>query len=267
MNFKGNPSLKNRFPFRLGTTSYILPADLLMNVEFLADRVDDIELVLFESDDMTNLPDAATVRALKETADRHDLTYTVHLPLDTWLGHEDAAVRRQSVERCLRVMERTAPLSPFAYVVHFHGDHRGPCPSLDLARWHEEHRRSVERLLDAAAPQDLCVEHLDYPFSMIEDIVSDYGLSVCLDMGHLLLYGHDPKAFLDRYLPQTRIVHLHGVVEGVDHCSLSFLPEGLLAAVVERLGNGAQKPRVVTMEIFDEGALNQSLDVMSQFVE
>jgi len=65
LNFKGNPSLKNRFPFRLGTTSYILPADLLMNVEFLADRVDDIELVLFESDDMTNLPDAATVRALE----------------------------------------------------------------------------------------------------------------------------------------------------------------------------------------------------------
>jgi sugar phosphate isomerase/epimerase len=164
-------------------------------------------------------------------------------------------------------MERTAPLSPFAYVVHFHGDQRGPCPSLDLARWHEEHRRSVERLLEAAAPQDLCVEHLDYPFSMIKDIVCDYGLSVCLDVGHLLLYGHDPKAFLDRYLPQTRIVHLHGVVEGVDHCSLSFLPEGLLAAVVERLGNGAQKPRVVTMEIFDEGALNQSLDFMSQFVE
>jgi len=34
--------LKNRFPFRLGTTSYIIPADLITNVRFLASYVDDI---------------------------------------------------------------------------------------------------------------------------------------------------------------------------------------------------------------------------------
>jgi len=266
LSFKGNQSVKNRFPFRLGTTSYVIPGDLLANVAFLKERVDDIELVLFESDAISNLPDAATVGALKEEAARHGLTYTVHLPLDTWLGHEDDAVRRQSVERCLRVMERTAPLSPFAYVVHFHGDHRGPCPSQDLARWCDGHRRSVERLLEAVDPQDLCVEGLDYSFQLIEGIVRDYGLSVCLDVGHLLLYGHDPEEHLDRYLPQTRIVHLHGVADGVDHCSLSFMPAGLLAAVVERLENGQHETRVATMEIFDEGALNQSLDLISQFV-
>ena len=64
MPSKGYESLKNRFPFRLGTTSYIIPGELLPNVNFLADKVDDIELVLFESDEITNLPDAATVRAL-----------------------------------------------------------------------------------------------------------------------------------------------------------------------------------------------------------
>jgi sugar phosphate isomerase/epimerase len=116
---KGCGSLKNRFPFRLGTTSYIIPGELLPNVNFLADKVDDIELVLFESDEITNLPDAATVKALKEAADRFDLTYTVHLPLDTWMGHPEASVRQQSVDKCLRVIERTAPLSPFAYIIHF----------------------------------------------------------------------------------------------------------------------------------------------------
>ena len=31
-----------RLPFRLGTSSYIIPADILPNVDFLKDKVDDI---------------------------------------------------------------------------------------------------------------------------------------------------------------------------------------------------------------------------------
>jgi sugar phosphate isomerase/epimerase len=259
-------SLKNRFPFRLGTTSYIIPADLLSNVNFLADKVDDIELVLFESDEITNLPDAATVKMLKEMAERYDLTYTVHLPLDTWMGHEDESVRQRSVDKCLRVIECTAPLSPFAYVIHFHGDHPGESPSLDLARWIGGHRLSVERLLRDVNSRDLCVETLDYAYDLIEDIVSDYGLSVCLDIGHLLLCGHAPGDYLDRYLPQTRVIHIHGVEDGHDHRSLSFLPTGLLTTLIDRLVNGSNNSRVLTMEIFDEGALNQSLDILSRFV-
>ena len=266
MNFKGNLSLKNRFPFRLGTTSYIIPADLLTNVLFLADKVDDIELVLFESEEIINLPNAATVKALKEMADRFDLTYTVHLPLDTWMGHEQSSVRQRSVDKCLRVIECTAPLAPFAYVIHFHGDHPGERPSPDMERWIEGHRRSVERLIQAVDSQDLCVEILDYPYDLVEDIVSDYGLSVCLDIGHLLLYGYMPEDYLDRYLPRSRVIHLHGVEGGHDHCSLSFLPTGLLTTLMNRLGSGPQKSRVLTMEIFDEGALNKSLDVLSRFV-
>ena len=70
MNIKGTAALKKRFPFLLGTTSYIIPADLLSNVNFLGDKVADVELILFESDEITNLPDASTVKMLKETADR-----------------------------------------------------------------------------------------------------------------------------------------------------------------------------------------------------
>jgi sugar phosphate isomerase/epimerase len=263
---KGNASLKNRFPFRLGTTSYIIPAELAANVAFLADKVDDIELVLFESHEISNLPDADTVKMLREIADQHDLTYTVHLPLDAWLGHADASVRRQSVDKCLRVIECTALLTPFAYIVHFHGDRRGESPSPDLLRWQESHRRAMERLVQVVPPEYLCVETLDYPYKLVEDIVFDYRLSVCLDIGHQLLRGVAPEDYLDRYLPQTRVLHLHGLENGHDHRSLAFLPDGLLTALVNRLGEGPEIQRVLTMEIFDEGAFSQSLAVMSGFV-
>lgn len=262
----GCVSLKNRFPFRLGTTSYIIPADLLPNVVFLADKVDDIELVLFESEEISNLPDAATITKLKDIADRFDLTYTVHLPLDTWMGHKEESVRRRSVDKCLRVIERTAPLSPFAYVIHFHADQRGAIPSLEMERWIEGHRQSVEMLLRIVDAQELCVEVLDYPYDLIDGIVSDYGLSVCLDIGHLLLYGYRPEEYLDRHLPRTRVLHLHGVEDGQDHRSLVHVPAGLLSTLVERLGNGSNKTRVLTMEIFEKRALEQSLDVLSSFV-
>jgi sugar phosphate isomerase/epimerase len=265
LNFKGNQSLKNRFPFRLGTTSYIIPAGLVQNVRFLADKVDDIELVLFESDEITNLPDAAMIRALKEMADRNDLTYTIHLPLDTWMGHKEASVRQRSVDKCLRFIERTAGLAPFAYVLHFHGDQQGKSPSPDMMRWTEGHRRSVERLLHAVDSQELCVELLDYPYDLIENIVLDYELSICLDIGHLLLYGYTLEDYLDRYLPQTRVLHLHGIEEGNDHRSLAFLPAGLLTTLMSRLDNDQQKSRVLTMEIFDEKAFNQSNDVLRCF--
>jgi sugar phosphate isomerase/epimerase len=268
LNFKNKEdvSLKNRFAFRLGTTSYIIPADILPNVVYLADKVDDVELVLFASDEVSNLPDAATVKMLKEVADRSNLTYTVHLPLDTWMGHEEASVREQSVDKCLRVMERTAPLVPFAYVLHFHGDQRGESPSPDLERWLDGHRHSVERLLQEVHSQNLCVETLDYPYELIEDIVSDYNLSVCLDIGHLLMCGFSPEDYLDRYLSRTRILHIHGIEEGQDHNSLSFLPAPLLMTLVDRLDNGSKNPRVLTMEFFDEGAFHQSMNILSNFV-
>jgi tetraacyldisaccharide-1-P 4'-kinase len=76
--------------FRVGTTSYILPDDILPNVEYLAPRVDDVELVLFETDEHGgNLPDGALRDRLSALAAAHALTYTVHLPLDLRLGTVD----------------------------------------------------------------------------------------------------------------------------------------------------------------------------------
>ncbi len=58
-------------PFRVGSTSYVYPDDILPNVEQLAAKgdVDDIELILFEVDDgPNNLPNAATVQKLSDIA-------------------------------------------------------------------------------------------------------------------------------------------------------------------------------------------------------
>ncbi|MBM3497087.1 MAG: sugar phosphate isomerase/epimerase [Armatimonadetes bacterium] len=250
-------------PFRLGTTSYILPDEIIPNVEFLGPRVDDIELVLFESDELSNLPDPRTVGRLRELAATHGLTYTVHLPLDADLGDVEEAARRRSVAKCERVIDRLAPVSPVAYLVHFHED-LSPAPAPRPApEWLAALRRSMEDLLERVAdPELLCVETLSYPFGWVDAIVAEMGASICLDVGHVLLAGERVEAYLDRYLPRTRVVHLHGLREGQDHRDLGGLPEGLLSLLLTRLASDPLPERVVTLEVFNRADFEASLAIL-----
>ena len=57
------------YPFRLGTTSYIIPDDILPNARYLAGKVRDIELILFEVDDgPNNLPAPEVIDELSQIA-------------------------------------------------------------------------------------------------------------------------------------------------------------------------------------------------------
>jgi sugar phosphate isomerase/epimerase len=262
----GLPGLKGRFPFRLGTTSYIIPADILPNAEFLAPLVDDIELVLFELDDDSNLPDPPAVERLSALGREQHLSYTLHLPLDVRLGAPEKAVRQRSVAKCLAVFERTKPLAPRAAALHFDWDGRGGLPA-DLDGWRAALSRSVGELLAAGArPRDLCVETLGYPFEVVEPVVLEHDLSVCLDVGHLLLRWQSPEAFLDRHLARCRIVHLHGVVGGKDHRGLAAFDPGLLARLVARLSNEGAAERIVSLEVFNQADFEESLAIMRRLV-
>lgn len=108
-------------PFRLGTTSYIIPDDILPNVRYLAGKVDDVELVLFEVDDgPNNLPTRETINELKNAAASHGLTFTVHLPLDLRLG-DGGDENHASLIKARKVIDCTHDLNPLAYVLHLDG--------------------------------------------------------------------------------------------------------------------------------------------------
>jgi sugar phosphate isomerase/epimerase len=258
-------NLKNRFPFRLGTTSYILPADLMTNVRFLAPYVDDIELVLFEADDASNLPDEKTITTLHSIACSNDLSYTVHMPLGLMLGATDEEVRRRAVKKALRIVELTSPLNPAAYVVHFEGDRRGYLPSDNMPGWTNRLRASVAELLDSKIPSHLfCVETLDYPFALVDPIVSEFELSVCLDIGHVLLQGYPLDAYLVKYHDSIRVFHAHGIRENKDHRDLGALSDSDLDLLFGHLRSWRAPAPILTLEVFDENDLRLSLEVVER---
>jgi sugar phosphate isomerase/epimerase len=236
----------------------VIPDDIIPNVRFLADQVDDVEIVLFESGGPADIPSEETVHVLKELAADCGLTYTVHLPIDIHTGHADPGERRRAVDACRCIIARMETVDPFAYVLHLVGDRRGDSPSEDLPRWQALHRDSVQTLIQEVSPEKLCIENLDYPFERVAGIVRELGVSVCTDIGHLLFGGRDVHAHLDRHLAETRVVHLHGIENGADHRSVHHLSATLLDALLQRLSDADAK-RVVTLEIFNVEDLRGSI--------
>lgn len=261
------PSLKGVFPFRLGTTSFILPDDYIPNVGFLGALVDDVELLLFESDEISHLPNAHVIDQLAALKHTNQLTYTVHLPLDIHLGSSDETVRKRSVEKCLKVIGITGPLGPFAYIVHFHGETRGKKPVEDIERWRKSLDHSVcDLMLSGIEPDLLCVETLDYGFEYVADIVLRHGLSVCLDIGHLAFHEYPIQEYLDRYLDRCRVIHLHGNSDGIDHKDIGLLDSQIPVMLTGRLGSKNDRERVLTLEVFGRGEFEKSMDVMRRLV-
>ena len=238
----------NGFPFRLGTTSYIIPADILSNVRYLAGKVRDVELVLFDVDDgMNNLPSPDEIEQLRMIASQTDLTYTVHLPLDLRLAEGD------SIDKARRVIDCTRRLDPWAYVLHLDGKSvRHGASSGELKHWLGQAVRSLEIVGECAGGvEKLAVENLEgYPPDFYEPVLKQISVSRTVDIGHLWLDGFDPVRYLYDALPRTRVIHIHGI-DGRDHRSLTNVPREKLHAILSDLvctGYGG----VLTIEVFSE---------------
>ncbi len=261
---------KQRFPFRVGTTSYIIPDDILPNIDFLKERVDDVELLLFESDEMSALPSAEDIERLGRIGKEHDLSYSIHLPLDVYLGHVDGDVRERSVGKCRRVMELMKVLEPSAYVMHAEAGERVDVNGFSDAGkrgFAENVRASIERLLASTdvPPSGICVETLDYPIALLAGVIDSLGLSVTLDIGHLELFGFSVEEHLERYLPLARVFHMHGIKDGKDHKGLQYMRSETLDMVMRALHDAPDPKRVFTMEIFSEPDFRSSCETLVRY--
>jgi sugar phosphate isomerase/epimerase len=238
-------------PTRIGATSWVINGSLSDNLRRISSDVSDMEIVLFDTEEQSNMPSEEEVSELRRLCGELDITCTVHFPVDV-CASSDAAQRRDCEDKCMRTAELFAPLDPFAWILHLVGGTRGRTPDSDIAKWREESRKSAGRIASVINDKRrLCVETLDYDFTFVEDIVEDLGLSVCLDVGHLVRFGYPVRRNIKKYMPHTRVVHVHGVKpDGTDHVDLSYFDSGLLSETIELMSDGCE--RVMTMEVFED---------------
>ncbi len=255
---------KNNYPFRLGCTSFVYPDTIVPNVEKMAPVVDDIEIVLFESREYSNLPDPETISVLAQLAEEYDITYTVHFPIDIDAGSTNALDRRAFIDQAAEIINLTRPIEPYGYLLHFQGisaDSSGKEREL----WHdgcEEVCGSIAKISDFDSA-NICVENLKYPMEWHLDLVEKYGFSLCIDSGHAMLQTKYWQDMFTGYIHKTRIIHLHGVRDGKDHLSLRLTdPEN-----IKRLLNIIEKSKynhVITLELFDTDSTFESLEVLGE---
>lgn len=253
-------NLKGIFPFRLGTTSFIIPDEILPNVEFLSGYVDDVEILVMESDSISPLLDKLQIDRLREIAQSRDLSYTVHLPLDIEPGTCDSGTRRESAQKIVRVIERFDELRPFAYVLHLPRENAN-CAD-ESAEWAGNCRKSIQEILRSTKlePRRICIENLDYPFSLVSRIVEELDLSICFDVGHLVKSGGEVMKFWNDWKARIKVIHLHGVnKDGRDHCDISEMDECILNELFCQFTADPQVGRVLTLEVFNMKNLKKSL--------
>jgi sugar phosphate isomerase/epimerase len=264
---------RGRFPFKLSTTSYIYPDEIVPNVVRLGPFFDEIELVLFESEKPDSIPDAVQIDRLIELSKLHQLGFNIHLPLDISLGDECDDVRTHGISVMKTVIERTLPLNPSLFTLHLDFINSS-LPSLrgwqegrsvqekDVEAWRRRVSQSLREILNnGIEAKQISIETLTYPFEWIEDMVSQFGFSICLDIGHILTHGYDLAHYLESYLPKTSIVHLHGFHKGSDHFGIEKLPGSDLDLILSALRH---YHGIVSIEVFSIDELKSSLSMLEE---
>ncbi len=254
-------SYKGVFPFNIGTTSFIYPDDYVPNVKMLGPYLENIELLLFESNKTDALPSKQVIGELAGLAKIFNLTYNVHLPTDISISSRDPEQQSIAVETISRVGERVAPLSPTTLTLHVPYNETSHDED-DVKSWQDRVIKNIAKILDNGTPGHLIsIENLDYPFEILVPIISELDLSICFDCGHLILHGDDIEKFFDTYSGKTAIIHLYGVAENHFHGALDQLPEKLIIPTTRLLEkfNG-----IVSLEVFSYAHLDASLKFMEK---
>jgi len=252
-----------QLPFRIGTTSYIWPGDLVENAHFLADRVEDMELVLFDVEGgQNNYPDMAVLQELRAVSEQKGLSYTVHLPHDLHMA-PDGSSRHESMLKARKAIECTLGLAPWSYVAHLDGRELLDKSQPDgKAQWNQQAVRALKQISAwAGGPKSLAVENLDhYPPDFVDEVLEQFPASRCIDIGHLWCDGHDPLPFLQKHISRASVLHLHGVAER-DHSSLCHMPEEELSRVISFIENSGFSG-VLTLEVFGQDDFESSLEAL-----
>ena len=252
-------------PFRLGTTSFIYPGHIIPNVKKIGAFFDEIELLVFESKPEAVMPRRDDVRELAELSRDLDLTYNVHLPTDINLSAPDHRLRRDAADTLKRVIERFSIAPVTSFTLHLEMDK--PMPSQDgIKAWQNNARQGLELLVPTLEdPAKISVETLWYPPDLFKDLINEFGLSVCADLGHHIKYGYDIPRTFELFGPKINLIHLHGVDTRLEpprtHIGLDEMLPGEFRKIMDHLKHYTE---TVSIEVFKLAHLQGSLEALSK---
>ncbi|MGM9991368.1 MAG: cobamide remodeling phosphodiesterase CbiR [Candidatus Bruticola sp.] len=208
----------------VGASGCTWEAPIIDNVRRLAPYVDNIEIIVYEYDGLSNYPSPSELQEMVDLAERFSCSYTVHLPASLNVHPLHKRWQQQVLNEWRRAAEALSCLNPRAYIWHWESEALSKCPAADLQSWLEVTECMAEAFLNMRLlqPDLLCVENLCYDYTLIWPLINRLGLSVCLDLGHAWKNGSISSNFWSKIWPRLGALHLHGVQKysGIDHIAI-----------------------------------------------
>ena len=262
----------NQLPFKIGTTSMVFGEDFLYNVRFLKGLVDHIEILLFHTPSLNNIPGSHEIEILKNIGKQENVTFTVHLPASLEIASTEKGKREESVRLLNEICLKTAEINPLYYILHipFTPPTLVPVPGLYFTTdhsqgWDEWTNRAMESLEMIHEGMgngiQLLVENINYSPFFLEPFWKQGQCQLCLDIGHLMLGQEKVMDSLKQYLNIAGEIHLHGVIGYKEHLSLSVLPEMRVRKWLNYLIRSSFKG-IMLLELFSPRDLEESIDIV-----
>lgn len=264
-------------PYKIGSSSMIFGHDVVENASLLSQIVDHMEIILFYTTNLNNIPSRKQIRCLNQIQQQHGISYSVHLPTFLEIGASCMNRRKDAVRMVSEICHLMAELNPVYYILHvpFSPPTLAAVPGLyfkskDSEKWEDWTIRSVESLafLQEMLPKSckLLVENINYSPQFLKPFIETGFCGLCLDIGHLVLGDESVSDNLADNFPAIGEIHLHGVKGHEDHLCVSELPGPMLCRCFQYLNNRRYRG-IVNLEVFSPADLNGSIAVLIETLE
>jgi sugar phosphate isomerase/epimerase len=251
----------------------VFGSDLLDNVRRLAASVQVIEIILFQTPELHNLPSPSEIAELKRIAAGEDLRFSVHLPASLEPASADRRTREAALNDGPEICRRFSSLEPEHFILHlpYSKPTLVPVPDFyflerqprdDWDDWTVRAAAALEQFGKVLeAPERLLVENINYAPRFLLPLLEADLCRFCLDIGHLLLGREAVVPHLEQFRTWIREIHLHGVAGYDEHISLRHLPGPRLGKWLQVLQEQDYRG-LITLELFDPEDFRESLQLL-----
>jgi hypothetical protein len=222
--------------FKLATTSFIIKDTRINNAIFLCNKIDELELLYFDSKNIYDIPNDFEINQLKKIP----INYNIHMPTDIDLTEEINWEKMVLFARKLKI------LKPSTYTIH----------PIDNKNFYY----GLEKFAALFSP--VSIENLNNNLNIFK-IIKNTNIDICFDLGHAILYNLNIKNFLKEYENKITHIHLHGVFKNIDHKSINYLDRKLLRYIIDF---AISKKVTLCIEVFNEKDFCSSLHTLNNMI-
>lgn len=258
----GIPSLlkkKSVSPFRISAPSYVLPTGYIENVTYLIDKVDDIQLLFFDSMKDDPLFNGDTLRTLRYLAEGAPVTFSAHMPVNPKVF--------DNLSHCIQtaciLMEKIAPLDIVSYTFHYDLPPGAVWESLsrkEILKIDKTYISFINAVKERFPGANISLENTQSPVSSLDRVVKETRISYCIDIGHLIAQQRDLLQVPPR-LRKTSVIHLHGWKEiaGKRKDHLEIIRDSNVLKLLEQFRG------ILTVENYHKMIFERSLDILREY--